>query len=157
MLAINGESAGLGAGRERPLGFHFELRGIDRDQFALVFDVDEDFSLGVAGGELGLAVEFNRAENGAIGRIDGGGILAASVEGEDALGGGIVEDGVGIFASFYFAADSSESLDVENCDRSFAAVADETASELGSEGDTVNARSVRDVADALARSQYRAL
>ena len=102
VLAVEGQSAGLGAGRERPLRFHFQLVGIDHGQFALVFDIDEDLALGVAGRELGLAVELDRAEHFAAGGIDGGGVLAASVEGEDALGRRIVENRVGILADFHF-------------------------------------------------------
>src|SRR4029077_5621243 len=150
VLAIHGQSAGFRARRERPLGFHFQLGGIDGCQFALVFDVDEDFALGVAGGELRLAVELNGAQHFAGGGVDGGRVAAASVESEDALGGRIVENGVGIFADLHFLADGLQRVDVEDRDGAFATVAGEAASEVGRQSDAVDARSVGDVANILA-------
>ena len=45
ILAIDGKSARLGAGRQRPRRLHFQLVRIDGRQFALIFDVDEDLAL----------------------------------------------------------------------------------------------------------------
>ncbi len=96
--------------------------------------------------EFGLAIERDRADYGAIRGVDGGGVFAAAVEGEDALGDGIVEDGVGIAVCLY-RADRLQRLEVENRDVVAAAVAGETAAEVGSDGNAVNPFGVRDVAN----------
>src|SRR5260370_38759474 len=54
-----------------------------------------DGALAVSDGKFGLATQINRAGYGAIRGVDRRRILATSGEGEDALGRGIVNGGVG--------------------------------------------------------------
>ena len=150
VLAIDGQPTGLGAGRERPFRFDREGVGIDRGQLALIFDVDKHRALGIAGGELGLAVELDRAQNFSAGAINRAGILAASIERENALGRRIVEDRVGILADLHFFANGLKRLKVENGNGAFAAVAGESASEVGRERDAMHALGIGDIADGFA-------
>src|SRR5713101_4243449 len=114
-------------------------------EFRGVFVVDPDGAFAVGNREFGFATEGNGADNGAVRGVDGGGILAAAVEGEDALGGGVVNDGVGIGVGFY-GADGFQSFEVKDGDGVGAAVAGEAAAEVGSDGDAVHALRVGNVA-----------
>jgi len=77
--------------------------------------------------------------------VDGGCVLAAAVESEDALGDGIVDDGVGIGVGLC-GAESFEGFDIEDDGGVGAAGAYEAAAEVGSEGNAVNALRVGDIA-----------
>src|SRR5712671_3407441 len=96
-------------------------------------------------GEFRLVAQRNRAYDGAIGGVDDGGVFAAAVEGEDALGGRIVNNGVGIRVGLC-GADGLQSFEIENRDGVGAAIAGEAAAEVGGHGDAVDAWRVRDVA-----------
>src|SRR5882757_745234 len=76
--------------------------------------------------------------------------MTASVKSEYALGRGIVQNGVGIFANVFYLAYERKRFQIEDADSAFAAVAGESAIELRSERDAVNAGRVRDVADRFA-------
>ena len=75
--------------------------------------------------------------------------MAAPVEGEDAPGRRIVENGVGIIAYFYFAA-GRQRLHVKNTDRAFAPVADKSTAQFRRQCDAMNARGIGDVTYAFA-------
>ncbi len=61
-----------------------------------VFIVHIDGALAIGSGEFRFAAQVDVAEYGTVGGVDGGGVFAAAVEGEDALGDGVVKNGVGI-------------------------------------------------------------
>ena len=117
--------------------------------FAFVFDVDVHVARAVGGGEFGLAVERDGSRDGSGGGVNGGGVFAAAVHGEDALGSGIVNDGVGIRAGLR-AADDLQRLQIEDGDGAGASVGGEAAAEFGSERDAVDALGVGDFADNFA-------
>ena len=93
---VEGQAAGSIAAGERPLGGELVGFGVEADDLALVFDVVEDRSLAIDGGELGLAGQRNGGDNLLRGGVDYGGVLAAAVEGPDGLRGRLKDDGVGV-------------------------------------------------------------
>jgi hypothetical protein len=95
--------------------------------------------------ELGLAAQGDGGRHRAARRVDCGRVLAAPVEGEDAAGGRLVDDGVGILARLGLA-ELLESLQIEYRDRARAPVARKSAAQLRGEGDAVDALGVRDLA-----------
>src|SRR6267154_3904621 len=109
-----------------------------------VFVVDPDGTLAVGDGEFRFAAEGNGADDRAVCGVDSGGVFAAAVEAEDALGGGIVNDGVGIGVGFR-GADDFQCLYIEDGHGVGATVAGEAAAEVRSDGDTVDPRSVGNV------------
>src|SRR6266851_6131057 len=110
-----------------------------------VFVIDPKGAFAVSDREFGFAAEGNRADDGTVGGVDGGGIFAAAIEGEDALGGGVINDGVGISVGFY-GADGFQSFEIEDGDSVGAAVAGEAAAEVGGDSDAVHALRVGNVA-----------
>src|SRR5882762_10933522 len=105
-----------------------------------------DGALAVSDGNFWLATQIYRADNGAIRGVNRRGILAAAVEGEDALGDGIVNDSVGIRICFN-GADGFQRFEVEDGYIVRTAVAGEAATEVGSDSDAMDALGVGDVAD----------
>src|ERR1700674_5507657 len=104
-----------------------------------------DCALAVSDGEFGLATQIYRAGHGAIRGVNRRGILAAAVEGEDALGDGIVNDSVGIRICFD-RADGFQRFEVEDGYIIRTAVAGEAATEIGSDSDAMDALGIGDVA-----------
>ncbi len=109
-----------------------------------VFVVDPHGTLAVGDGEFRFAAEGNGPDDRAVRGVDSGGVLAATVEAEDALGGGIVNDGVGIGVGFR-VTDDFQCFQIEDGHGVGATVAGEAAAEVGSDGDTVDPRSVGNV------------
>src|SRR5258708_20857289 len=110
-----------------------------------VFGVDVDAPFVVGDREFGLAAEGNRADNGAVGGVDYGGVLSAAVKGEDALRGGVVDDGIGIGVGLY-GADGFQSFEIEDGDGVPASVAAESAAEIRSDRDAVHPLRIGNVA-----------
>src|SRR6266849_2820760 len=110
-----------------------------------VFVIDPEGAFAVRDREFGFTAEGNGTDDGAVGGVDGGGIFTAAIEGEDALGGGVVNDGVGIGVGFY-GADGFQSFEIEDGDGVGAAIAGEAAAEVRSDGDAVHALRVGNVA-----------
>src|SRR6266700_3928329 len=129
-----------------------ESRRIDVMNLRAVLIVRVDGTFTICGCEFGLAAQINRAKYGTVGGVDGGGVFAAAtvsaapVEGEDTFGDGLVKDGVGVDVGLH-VADGLQSLQIENRDIVAAAVAGESAAQVGSDGDAVHAWRVRNVAD----------
>ena len=118
---VHGETGRRFAGRERPVVELLESRRIDVMKLGAVFIVHVDGTFAIGGGEFGLAAQVNVAEHGAVGGVNRSGILAAgdvssaTVEGEDALGDGLVEDGIGIDVGFDIA-NGLQGFEVEDGD-----------------------------------------
>src|SRR6267142_1783507 len=112
-----------------------------------VFIVHIDGAFAIGSGEFGLAAQVDVAEYGTVGGVDGGGVFAAAVEGEDALGDGVVKNGVGIAVGLDVATDGLQRFQVKDGDIVRAAIAGEAAAEVGSDGDAVDALGVGNVAD----------
>ena len=93
----------------------------------------------------GLPPEGQRANHRAVGGVDGGRVLTATVEGEHALGNGVVGNGVGIGVGLY-GADGLQGLEIEDGGGVRPATADEAATQVGGDGDAVDAWRVGDVA-----------
>src|SRR5258708_35157410 len=115
------------------------------DELGSVCAVDVDGALAIRDGEFRLAAERDCSGDGAGRGVDGGGICATTVESENALAGGVVDDGVGIGVGLY-GADRFQRFEIEDGDGVRAAIADETATEAGSDGDAVHALRVGNVA-----------
>ena len=122
--------------------FHRQCLGIEGDQFILVFNIDENGPRAVGRGRLRLAAQRHGAGHAARGRVNRGGIVAAAVEREDALGEGIVEDTVGPRADRDLR-ELLEALAVDHGDLVGTAFAD--IGLAADEGGAVNARQVGDV------------
>src|SRR5260370_23090488 len=123
-----------------------EARGIEMMKFGGVFVVHIDGAFAIGGGKFRLAAQIDRAEHSAVRSVDGGGIFASAVKGKDALGDGLVEDGVWIGVGFN-GAKELQCFKVEDGDIVRSAVAGESAAEVGGNGDAVDALGIRDVTD----------
>src|SRR6266852_598569 len=126
------------------------LLRVDLDELGGVLVVHEDAAFAIGDGEFRFAAESERAGDGAVGGVDGSGVLAAAIEGEDALADGVVDDGVGIGIRFN-CADGLQRLDVEDGYIVRTAVTGEAAAEVGGDGDAVNALRVWDAANDFVR------
>ncbi len=146
MFAVDGEAGRIFASGDRPGLDHRGFFRVDAGHFMGVFDVHEDRALPVGGGKLGLAGQRDVADHGVFHGIDGGGVLAASVKGEDPFAGFVVEDRVGILRAFQFdACGFLERLKIEDRDGVLASVAGEALAQVLRQRDTVDARRVGDV------------
>src|SRR5467141_877671 len=134
------------ARRERPAVVAVEVMRIEMMELGGVLVVHIDRALAVSDGEFGPAAQSYRADNRAIRGVDRGGVFAAAVEGEDALADGIVDDGVGIRVCFD-GAEGLQRLEIEDGYIVRTAVAGEAAAEIGSDGDSMDALGVGDVAN----------
>src|SRR5436853_3068183 len=126
------------------MGF-FQILRVERDEIGRFLGIDEDDAFAIGNGEFGLVAERNGAQDGAIGGVDDGGIFATAVESENALGGGIVNDGIGIRVGFC-GADGLQSFEIEDSDCVRAAIAGEAAPEVGGNSNAVDAGGIGDVA-----------
>src|SRR6267378_3560157 len=116
------------------------------NELGCVFDVDVDGAFAVGDGEFGFATKRERADDGAVGDIDGGSVIAAAVEGEDTLGARVVDDGIRIRAGLH-GANGFQSLQIKNGGGVGATIAGEAAAKIGSDGDAVHALCIRNAAD----------
>ena len=104
-LGADGEAAGAVAGSDGIALGNQGVLGVDFDDLVLVFDVDVNVALAVDLRELGLTADGNRSGDDVVGLgVDRRGIAAAAVEGEDAMGDRLINDGVGIRAGLDLAA-----------------------------------------------------
>src|ERR1700674_123042 len=107
--------------------------------------VHVDGALAVSDGKFGLATQIYGADNSAIRGVNRCRIPTAAVEGENALGDGIVDDGVWIRICFD-RAEGLQRFEVEDGYIVRTAVAGEAAAEVGSDSDAMDALGVGDVA-----------
>src|ERR1700738_4260299 len=114
-------------------------------EFGGVFVVDIDGAFAVGDSEFRLAAESNCARDGTVRGVDNGGIFAAAVEGEDVLRGRVVDDRIGIGVSLH-GAQCLQSFQIENGGGVGAAVTGEAAAEVGSDGDSMDALCIGNVA-----------
>src|ERR1700690_3722237 len=122
-----------------------QLLRIEFHQLGFVFDVYEDASLAVRDCEFRLASQRKRARDGTAGGVDGGGILARTIHGEDALGGGIVTDSVGV-CSYLDGAEGLESFQIEGGYGVRAPVTGETAADVRGNSNAMHALGIGDLA-----------
>src|ERR1700730_15952217 len=127
-----------------------DLLRVDLDELGSILVVHEDVAFAVGDGEFGFAAKSERASHGAIGRIDGCGVLAPTIEGENALADGIVDDGIRIDVGLN-RTDGLQRFQVEDGYIVRTAVAGEAATEFGSDGDAMNALGVCDIANDFER------
>src|SRR6266850_1132681 len=126
------------------------LLRVDLDELGGVFVVHEDAAIAIGDGEFRFAAEGECAGDGAIGGVDGSGVLSAAIESEHTFADGIVDDGVGIGVRSN-CADGLQRLEVEDGYIVRTAVAGEAAAEVGGDGDAVNALRVWDAANDFVR------
>src|SRR5258706_12724561 len=74
----------------------FQILRIEHNEIRGFFSVDENSALAIGDGEFGLIAQGNRADDGTVRGVDNGGVFAAAIEDEDVLGGGAVDDGIGV-------------------------------------------------------------
>jgi serine/threonine protein kinase len=131
-----------------------ELRGIgmalriEGDELTLVLDVHVDVSVPIGLRKLRLAAQWDAAHNSASAGVDGAGVFsAATVECEDSFAGGIVEDGVRVFAGQVDPLYDLHLLQVEHIDRVLCA--EICGLEFGSKRDGVGVMRFADVGKLL--------
>jgi len=116
----------------------FRERGglcVDLTDLGFILDVEVDVAFAVDLRELGLAADGDcRRVDFARLCVEYGGVIAASVEGQDAVRGRLIDDGVGIGAGLDLAQNLKR-LEVEDGDIVILAVAGEAAAEVVGDGD----------------------
>src|SRR5258705_63948 len=113
ILLIDRQSAWLFAPGKGPALGHRQFVRVEREQLILVFEIHEHRALAVGLREFRFAAEWNRANHFSLLRINRRRILTACVEGEDALRGRVIPDGVGASADFDLVQ-RLQSLEIEN-------------------------------------------
>src|SRR5208337_4058766 len=129
-----------------------ELDGlrVNFHEFRSVFNVHKDSPCAIRRGKFGAARESQSTGNGAIGGVDGGGVVAPAVQREDALAHVVVNDGIGILSCVH-RAQHFQRFQVKNGDRVRAAVAGEPFAEVGRDRYAVDSLGVRNFADGSKR------
>ena len=128
----------------------FSSRELIFRSWTLVFQIVKDISLAVCCGKFWSTSEIDSACDFASLSIDSCRAVAAAVKCEDAVGGGIIDDRIRFLPGGDFC-DWLQSLQVKDGDGRRLTVADESAAELGSDGDAMDARSFGDSADEAKR------
>src|SRR5208283_1410853 len=146
IFLIHGQARRTFARPEGPAMEQLDGLRVNLDKFRSVFNIHEDFSCAIRGGKFGAARKLQRAGNGAIGGVDGGGVFAAAVQSEDALGHAIVNDGIWILSCVH-RTQRFQRFQVENGDRVRAAVTGEAFAEVGRDRDAVDPLGVLDFTD----------
>src|SRR5580704_6659262 len=123
------------------------ILSINFEQLGLVLDVHEDVPVARADREFRLAAHGEHLNHASIHAIDCGDTGAAAVECKNALGSRVIENRVGILPTRADRADGFQGFQVENRNRVRAAVAHETASQVGSQRDSVHALRIRNIAN----------
>src|SRR5581483_2020899 len=119
--------------------------GIEGDDLAFVFKIDEDLSLAVGDGELRATLQGNGPYDLRAGRVNGGGVVAAAIKGEHAISRRVENDGVGAGADRH-ALHFLERVEVEDGDRIIASIAGKPAPQFWDKGDPMNAGGIGDLA-----------
>src|SRR6185312_11310756 len=94
MGGIDGDAGGVLAGGERPAVENLQRMRINVEQLALVLEHVEDVAAAVTGGKLGTAAEVNGAGRDPGGGIDRDRLVGVAAEGENAVGGRVIDDAV---------------------------------------------------------------
>src|SRR6478752_6170032 len=103
MLGIEGQTGGLLAGRQWKALEHLQCPGVELDDLACVFHVDEDVSLVVGDGQLGNAVERKGAYGLHLGGVDRRGVVCSVIECKDSAADRLEVDDVGASVSLDLA------------------------------------------------------
>src|SRR5437879_10345719 len=109
-----------------------------------MFDFAEAFAVLVAEREFGFTVEFDRARDSALLGVDCGDIMAAAIEGEHALAGAIIKNGVGILSGFDLVQ-RLQCVQIENANDPFTAITDVAPAKFLGEGNAMHAGCIRNV------------
>src|ERR1700742_1332688 len=105
MLAVYRETGRLLPRRDGPAREHCELRRVEIDHGALVFEVDEDVAALVRDRGLGPTVKWDSAGHGVRTCVNRGRVVARAVHREDALRRGVVDYRVRVLADGYLLQD----------------------------------------------------
>jgi len=147
-FAVDGDAAGAVASGEGPESGDGAALDVNAGDAVLILNVDEDVAVLVGGGELGLSIERDGGDDGGLDGIDEGDVAAASVESEEEVREGVVEDGVGIGSGFDLAG-LLEGFEVEDGDGIGASIAGGGEAEIGGESDAVYALGVWNVSESF--------
>ncbi len=143
---VDRQTRGGFARSERPSVFDLESLGVEFYERTFVFEVDEHFALAVGGAEFGASAERESADEFSGSGVDGRGSVGVAVEGEDALGKRIVNDGVGVFVRLDVTV-GFERREIEDGDVRCMAVSGEALVKFVGESDAVNSLRIGNVAD----------
>ena len=145
MLAIHCDGHGMPGGRDRPTCFDLKRAGIDRYDLIFIFQIVIDHSLAVATACSGAA-EGKGPDRRALRRINRRAAIGIALENKDALGGRIVNNGVGIRRCFY-ATENLQRFQIEHDRFDRISVADKSASLFRRHGNSVIALQPRNRAN----------
>src|SRR5438132_303500 len=145
MATVDGEPRGAVTWRYRPAVQDRQGFGVDLDDLALILDIDVDVPAPVRSGEFRPAAQRDGARHFLRAGVNGGAVLAAAVEGKDAVGARIENDRIRAL-SHRDGRVGLESLQVEGGDGAGAAVAGKAAVERVVQGDAMHALGIGDIA-----------
>src|SRR6267143_415570 len=146
MLTVHCHAHGLTGGSNGPTRFDFECVCIEDGHIILLFIVVEDRALTIGNGIFYPAAHGDDFYYCLLDGIDGCGVFAVAIKGEDELGRGIVDNRVRIGGGFDSACDL-KGLKVEHRHVPGIAISDKSLPELGHNKDTVAALQSSDCAD----------
>ena len=133
-------------GCQRPSRRHGQGLGVDRHQFSLVLDVDEDSPLPVMDRKFGFAAQPDRPQHGPGRGIERGRVGAAAVKREHPAGGGLIDDRIRIPARHLDSADHRQGCQVEDRDGGIPAITGKPPMKIRGQGNPMHPRRVRNVA-----------
>lgn len=150
---VKGQGRRSFAGRQRPHALDRQRLGVEFLDGAFVLDVDPQVALAVQRGLFGFAAKFHSADNLPGVGVDHGRVIALAVEGEDALGLGIVNDRIRVLAFDGNHRDRLDGLQIDHGDRIGVSVAREALAQIGGQRDPVHVLGIfhRNIADGLPR------
>src|SRR5438876_4308919 len=109
---VYGHSSRLLARRKRPSSYNSKFAGVDRDHFALIFQVDIDPAFAVSDRELRFPAKCDSAYYCSSLGVDHSHIIASAVKDKDAMRVGIIGDCVRVFSCLH-QAEHFECFEIE--------------------------------------------
>src|SRR5882724_11627113 len=147
MLLVHGQPARFLARGQLPAFYHDSLFSVDAGYFTLVFNVYKNSAFTISHAKFRFAVEWNIPDNLVVRGIDYRGIFAAAVEGENPLGGWVIENSVGIFAVDLDFGRLLQCLKIKDRYAVVATIAGESLAQVLGDRNPVDSGCVRNVAD----------
>ena len=141
---IDGQPRGRLAGRDRPLALHTHRSRVELRHRILVLQVHEQLPVSRGNAELRTRPELDIAEPFSRDGIDRGGGMRVAVEGEDALGRRVVQNGI-VVRGHHRVAEHSERLEIEHRDGAVRPRRGEAVTRFIREGHAVGPIQTRDL------------
>src|ERR1019366_2839909 len=150
VLDVDGQAGWAFTRGKRGAARHDRLGGVDLHNLAGIFDIDVEFAGAVHHAILRLLTDREGGYDLIVPGVDGGGVVAPAIHGEDALRLGLVADGIGILAADGGLAGLFQRLEIEDGHGAGLPVGDEALADVAGHGDAVYAVQLGDLSDHLA-------